>query len=298
MNMLEEMRDARDTSGAVFMEFSQDESQLISEGKKVIFFLEGKDDINYYRKRFDKYLEKEYYHYYKVKGKEYVLKLRRKLENISELKLFYFIDKDFDNIHSEIDVYVTPCYSIENLYISKKVFGKYLNEIFISKYREKEEYEKILNLYIERKNEFLEALDELMEFYFYNHKLNKNLGNLSDLDKLIIVKLDKIDKKYDRIKLQELAPEAEKDMNDFKILAEFNEIKKDKINFYRGKFLFYFLKEFITQLRVDYTSKNPKYFLHRRTLKNINTQELLFEMADWSETPKSLDKFLENIKIS
>lgn len=297
MNVVE-MRNSRKTSQVAFLDFSQLKNKLISQGKKVIFFFEGTDDIKYYRKRINKFFERSSYHYFEIKGKSNVLELKDKLKFTKELKLIYFIDRDFDNNIQESDLYVTPYYSIENFYISKEVFKNYLNDTFLSQLDNEEEFDKILNLYIERKREFLDSLDEFMFFYFYNWYFKKNLGQLNELDNFIKVKLNKIEKKYDISILKKKVTDAEEKMDNQDILFEFDKIKSNRIAFYRGKFLFYFLEKFIIQLKTDYTSKIPKYFVCQRALRSINTQELLFEMADWSETPKCLDEFLKNIKIS
>lgn len=296
--MLDKMKAEKRNCNAIYLEFIESKNRLIGDGINIFFFIEGKDDINYYESRFIKYFEHNY-KYYQTQGRENVLKLRNKLKKNAEtsrIKLAFFIDKDFENDCCCSDLYITPCYSIENLYISRNVFKLLLERHFASEYSsENKEFNKLYNLYIKRKEEFLVALDELMEFYFYNVKLKNDMSKFTELNsKIISISLEKIEKKYDINKLKKDYSIPKEKLTD-ELKKEFENIKKDKIKFYRGKFLFYFLKEFLKKLREDCNSRDPIYCSLGKKC-NINTSNLLFELANCSETPKKLDEFLTQIK--
>lgn len=303
--IMDELRDSRTEYPVMYMELISAKKKLLEDEIDMIFFLEGKDDIKYYKERFDHYLKDKKYTYFYVEGKENVLELRTFLrrKNESTFQIRYIVDKDFDNTATADDLYVTPYYSIENFYISKKVFKDIINvNLSLNKFSKKDEkdYNMILDLYQKRKNEFINALDEVMEFYYYQ-KINKvKVENIKTVitkkNPLIKVALDKIIKNYDKDRLKKIV-ENSKELDREDILENDLGIKKDNRKyFYRGKYLIEFLEKFTMLLFQDANEKkNEKrvYFSEKRKNSVNVSGNILGVFSNCSETPSCLIKFLE-----
>lgn len=304
-SIVEELRDARTEYPAIYMEIISSKKELMKEGINLIIFFEGKDDIKYYKSRLDNYLKNKKYFTYFLNGKSNVLELRRflKQKNEKTFQLEYIVDKDFDNTKPESDLYVTPYYSIENFYISKEVFENIINvNLSLNKFskEDKKDYDKVLELYLKRKEEYINALDEIMEYYYYQ-KINKvKLGNLKEVtstnNPLIKVSLDKISKDYDIEKLNKLIL-GHKEFKNENILRENLGIEKEtRKYFYRGKYLVEFLEKFTTLLFQDANEKKNRVYFSKKRKNSVNISgNILGVFSNCSETPECLIKFLERI---
>ena len=100
-----------------------------------IFVLEGKDDPKFYTPHILSSIESEY-EILSVNGKSNVLDMRERIRRHPKYKYdstAFFIDRDFDSIQPEKDLYITPTYSIENFYSNPYVFRQIIvNECRLS----------------------------------------------------------------------------------------------------------------------------------------------------------------------
>ena len=134
MDLLKYMEvQVNETSYATYLEFI---NEYQNGNFKYFCFLEGADDEKYYQLRLNTYLNNGDIRCYDSRGKKNVLDLYDKLkkdENYKDLKLLFFVDKDYDFYLEENfkpSLFVTPCYSIENLYSNVDTFEKILNAEF------------------------------------------------------------------------------------------------------------------------------------------------------------------------
>jgi len=153
MDRLDAMRAARDKYAAVYRDFILHAPQMPNY---LFCFFEGKDKV-YYGERIKKYTN--FYKDFNCKGRDVVLKLHELIidkEDYLQYKKAFFIDRDFNpaNQHSDT-IFETPCYSIENLYVSIDAFRKILNRYL----HEKDAgFEKCVNIFQERQMEFHQAV--------------------------------------------------------------------------------------------------------------------------------------------
>jgi hypothetical protein len=97
----------------------------------VIFVFEGKDDLRYYLPRIEQYFGSYPEKVIIAQGKDNVLKLRGDLsEKNLKLNAAFFLDRDFDKPAdlSGKGTYVTPAYSIENLFAKPQTIERFLTE--------------------------------------------------------------------------------------------------------------------------------------------------------------------------
>lgn len=301
-SLLKEMKESRSNFTVAYTWLVSIENELLSEGKENTFFLEGKDDIKYYIIAFKNSNVK--FDYFYLEGKQNVINAREyiKKQYKGKIKTKFFIDKDFDNLETKDDLYVTPCYSIENLYVSDQCFREILRcEYGLNKSIEEdqEDFQILLSLYKERKKEFLDCIEDFM-FWFYLHSANKE----SDLSKfqgklfsselpLVGFSLHGIEKKYDFNTLKELTGNPLKYTQ--KDIDEFNKtISKDKREkFYRGKDMIEFLKEFLKVSIQEINKRNSSVFKYKRKVNFQISNNILSSLAQYSEIPESLKEFLK-----
>lgn len=265
---------------------------------------EGKD-IQYYRNKIEQYLTENFGHI-TCNGKSKVLALKEEIQKNPQYKdklCLYFVDCDFDDnksIYNHSDVYITPCYSIENLYTSNKVLGKVISDEFGINPNDNDQSElfnKIISEYNARKQEFFKCIDEF-NFYVYMIKISQSDISYSDikLSKIINVELDSISKKYTCIS-EVLDIDNPNDFDLSKAREYF--ANKEPERYFRGKNNFQFLERFLNKLRDDATQKNiTRKIFSKKTNIDFSINNLLSSISKYAETPQCLIDFLSRHKSS
>lgn len=264
---------------------------------------EGKD-IQYYRNRIERYLTENFGHI-DCNGKSKVLALREEIQKNPQYKdrlCLYFVDCDFDDnsICNYHDVYITPCYSIENLYTSNKVLGKVISDEFGINPNDNDQLElfnKILSEYTTRKKEFFQCIEEF-NFYVYLIKISQRNISYNDikLSKIINVELDYVSKKYNCIS-EVLDIEVPNNFDLSKAREYFS--NKDPEKYFRGKNNFQFLESFLNKLRDDATQKDiTRKIFPKKVNIDFSINNLLSSISKYAETPQCLIDFLSRHKSS
>ncbi|MFX4232760.1 DUF4435 domain-containing protein [Aliarcobacter butzleri] len=254
------------------------------------YFHEGFEDPIYYDSVVSTLLGKKTISI-RCENKEGVIALydfmKRNLE-YNEKKYMYFIDKDYsDNQDLDTNIYVTPCYSFENFYVTEETIRNILRVNFLME--EDEDINKTLKIYKDLQNEFNEKLlifnswlacqndlrengqttrlniDDSVKKYFnpdpqnsHNDIVDKSLTclyrNFEDLNDINIIenKLFRGCKKIDTTKLDEK-----------KVYFS----QKDNLYYlFRGKFEFQFLISFLRRLK-QHCETNKNNFLSKEYTK-------------------------------
>ena len=304
MSYIEELRLSRDKPQVAFQEFALSTSRLSTY---LFCFFEGKDNA-YYVPRIKRYAES--YHPIKCGNKDSVLKVHRLISNHSEYdryKKAFFIDRDFNNpIEASIPpIFETPCYSIENLYVSPTVFKEILtNEFHLSEIGDQAVFDVCVSLYIRRQEEYNEAMCLFNAWYaclvdirqISGQEINVNLDEKPPKE-FINISLSSVNLNYDfdNIKLRfPNAPEIEATKLQQKTV-EFQNSDRSKI--FRGKYELHFLVKFVELLLQDANStKNilPKkvQFAFGDILTN---QQAINIFEGYAETPKQLIDYLLDV---
>lgn len=245
------------------------------------------------------------------RGKKEVLKVYDtvlKKKDLSKCNVVFFIDRDFDGLcgYQKSDkLYITPCYSIENLYVRPSVLKKVLIQEFnVDELNEEDELDKLLTLFNKMLDRVLDIMTLLnawiaLQIEKANQGSKLNLNNHS-LDKFMKIELDLIESKYDKQKLEIIFTECisltEEELN--RKQEEFkSKDTKDKIDIFRGKYLIEFLRIFLEKLKKDRESKTPKCFNQRSTVKLVlTTKNIISELSQYAETPPCLESFLSQLR--
>lgn len=257
MNNPEVLRDARNESVVNYDKFLR----LYPNNKDCIFcFYEGKLDHTYYNRIVDVKVLSETYTF-DCGGKSKVLDIRNKIKGnskFSKCKAMFFIDRDFDEQNLLDDVFETPCYSVENLYVNKYTLGKIIVGSFEVE-KDSTNYVKIMQLYEQLSSEFHEKIYVFNAWLYFQRmkeredRQKKKIG-LEDefdskMDRMIQVSLDNIIVKNCSLeKLKELFPQSyEANITDLEKLKE-NFRYEDPERWFRGKQEFYFFCTFLQKV--------------------------------------------------
>ena len=167
IDMMEEM--AEDES-VVFHKFTKITRDY---NKAIILLLEGEDDIEDYNYIFTNSRGEEKIDWIELvcHGRSNVIQLIDDLKNHTRTEYrnglyFGFIDKDYYEVESNPfpeKIYITPVYSIENFYASKKFIKKILErKFYVSQYSPNDEdYISCLKNFTDRRDEFVSGITDL-----------------------------------------------------------------------------------------------------------------------------------------
>ena len=293
---LVEMRLGREESSTAFMEFT---SKRKYHSNYAFCFYEGEDG-KYYDHRIRSIIGKDFIHI-KAGNKNKVLKVLKLIKDKPEyqsVNTMFFVDRDmgFDmKEYKEKDVYVTPCYSIENLYVNEDSFGMIL------------ETEFGLNIddadYITYKQKFVEMYHDFCELMIeFNALVLLRKEKELDCEKVIIQNIKTTDlvtidvysgisksSKYnDTIEeLKEKLDVKDEEITSAKIrLLEHGE----KSNIFRGKNQFDFMTKYIEQL---YKGRKELFDPVPKNIKIAPNQNRLSTFSMYAQTPECLENFLQ-----
>lgn len=242
----------------------------------------------------------------KAGNKKEVQRVLQKLSNDShytQISKCFFVDKDMDEYPTDRneDLYITPCYSIENLYTTTNVLSNILQSEF-SCDKNDADHQKCIDRFIQLQNQFNEIMIEYNALVLLRNQ--KGLGNgkvrLSNFktSKLFAMDIEKVQKhtKYNeeitKFKASLSANEAEISgaITTIKNLGNYNTT-------FRGKNQLDFFVSFIMLLKKLHNTQ--VFFEHTHTCVTINlTNNRLSELSQYAEFPSCLKEFLEKHKIS
>ena len=299
MSRKDKMIEQSDCVEAIFLSYIQQKSS-----QKMILFFEGKDDFKYYCPRILSIYREEYINY-NCNGKENVLKIYKMIieqavENRKVIKMF-FVDKDYDD-NSNIDnndIYITPTYSIENLYFTNLAIESMIRgEMGLSAESKADDQDfKIAYNYIK------EGRDNIIEKILYgnacyslqikkSHKKNYKKPSLTAIKKYkdieSISKLEDFEVKLNGTYIK---------MTEEEIKEEYERLSSDSIRFIRGKYLFEKMPKYINKI-VEESNKGIEHdghFFSKKRNMSLNTSEstLITDLSSYAETPRCLQEYIK-----
>lgn len=317
MNRVDTMLDMIEDDSVCFLRFISDSYKK----EYTFFFLEGDDDIDYYQQFFRNFSFP--WEDFVCDGRDNVIALYHDLKNhknkeYNELKVFGFIDKDYHEINiNNKDIYTTPTYSIENLYISDDCIKRILNSKFNLK-TNSDVFNSCFTNFNDRISDFIkliEPLDIILRANNINYIKHKsgakiNVKNIKldqyfkiSFDEVLLKKDIIIDLDIDTSKISSNSMATAKSFN-----KNCNNIENKK--FIRGKFLFYFVTKYLSLLIKDNNIKeNSRFFSEIRNehskkrikfkstkLKIDNEKpDALLQLATFADVPNCLNDFFKYI---
>ena len=220
----------------------------------------------------------------------------------------FFIDKDYDErgeLPSDRRIYITPCYSIENLYASENAFRRLLQDEFqlTELDDDGQQTDGLINLYKERLLEFNHATEQLNAWAYLVRRHEKlNPGSLPislnhlNFNEIVSVSLQTITKTYTVISLHLKYPQTVI-IDVAKIEAQAQKFRSgDQTYLFRGKYLMAFYREFLVKIKDDCCSDTPRYLKNKLKVSLIISKiNLISELSQSADTPECLVAFLQSI---
>ena len=301
MSILDELRSARTKSMTSYMDFIQ-----VKNSYDIIIFCEGIDDMLYY----EPIIKCRAYGYtYKMidcHGKTNVVDIENKIEKekIEKKILYYFVDKDFDDNNFSFNIYVTPTYSIENLYFTDIAIRKFLEGIMHispSNSTEVEDLENVYNYLLRVRDDSLNKILEANAIYSLQKRKSM------DCDSACQANLEGI-KKYNDIKDKSKAEiiniiENLKEMSDDEINSECIRLSENLVGNIRGKYILEIMKKHYSHVveelnykpnRNSYIYLNPQPSRRYHVSFNPESENLLRSLSGYSDIPRDLIQYLDN----
>ncbi|AMO20052.1 DUF4435 domain-containing protein [Flavobacterium columnare] len=300
MNLsVDDLRNSRGESVVAFTEFANSTRALPNH---LFCFFEGKDNL-YYVPRIKKYTN--HYHPIKCGGRSKVFEVYELIKNkevYTRYKKAFFIDRDFNEPLQELNppVFETPCYSIENLYVSSSVFKEILINEFNLSATTNPLHNKYLDLYEKRQEEFHNSVLLFNAWYSClidirnSQRIQTGVELKNKFPKgLINFDLTEISYNYDLEKIKEMFPRALKlDLFHFNSkINYFQSCNKEKI--FRGKYELEFLLEFIRLMVIDLKKDNREIEFSFNDA--LNNDRAIAVFSNYAETPESLNLYIQKV---
>lgn len=296
MTTLERMRQEREISTVAFLSFATNCRKF---NDHVFCFYEGEDG-KYYNPKIQSILGSNIIPII-CGNKNETLKTWRRIKgdhHYRDIGKMFFVDRDMDDIPNDRDedLYICPCYSIENLYANRGTFERILQSEF-SINKVENDFEKCISLFDKLYEEFINEIMEFNACVFLRKK--KVLGNgkvpLKDfkVGQVFCVDLNGINKspKYiDQINKLKTAldadePEVQSAIQELKKMGDFNTA-------FRGKNQLDFMVLLLNLLKQ--ANSEGEFFDTKRSCVTLNiTKNRLSELSQYALFPQCLKCFLE-----
>ncbi|RXJ79450.1 DUF4435 domain-containing protein [Arcobacter sp. F2176] len=305
IDLITELRSNRKTAHVAYTEFTV----AYSKNANMIYcFFEGGEDKRYYGTRIKIKYNLDYEDF-DCGGKDNVKKVVKLVEqHYKDAHTLFFMDKDFSNDVTNNEIYVTPCYSIENFYTNHQV----LEEILINEFDMKktdDDFHLSLELFNNLQNKFHAELLVFNSWLAcqYDIKIEQDIKTFLSIDENVkryfidIVKanLQEIsnfdDLKDINVIQNTLFPEAPK--IDMEILEKKIEKFKESNSLgcqYRGKFELKFFVAFLRKLTDELNKKNSTVFKKKRKCKlQFKVENIISVITQHAITAECLYKFFD-----
>jgi hypothetical protein len=272
-------------------------------GTKLICAFEGHDDVTFYDTIFNNINPNIKYAPFVCNGKDKVLALRDILaRNVaSDAALVRFlVDADFDGLKGKLpgsDIYLTPCYSIENLLVGRPILEKLLR----GEFRCHDEHgdadiENIGNLFELRLTEFNACMREANQLLFFARTTDIKLAPIDDklTAKYLSMSLKPITVVGSHAQLCTLLGyENPPDASALSVCKQAFDLLDPSMD-WRGKFLFAFFRKFLSHIKDDRGTKTPVHFKKKGNMTFSPENDIIRTLTTLIAVPECLRAFVSN----
>jgi len=310
---IDKMREKRNSKNVPYIKFARNYSP--SKLNILYCFFEGDEDKRYYIPRIEKVTSKES-KVFTCKGKDKVIELFEFINTKAEymeVPILYFVDKDYSNDRTINNLYVTPCYSIENFYSDKYTVKKVLiNEFnldeddndFLLTLKLYQDLQDIFHLKLLVFNAWLSCQNDIREKNRISTRLKIDGAiktYFKSFDKVVKSCLKSIDSEVSNLEdiqyIEQLYPSSEK--VDISKLEEkiylFRELNHTCI--FRGKFEIRFLVSFLKRVQEEMNKKESNIFEKKSNCSFVfDINNAISNLSNYAYTPECLEKFLIKFK--
>lgn len=292
-SLLNEMREGRESANAAFVNFTDNYKNFASH---VFCFYEGEDG-KYYNQRIKQLIGNPIIPI-KAKNKSNTIRVWRKIsknQEYNDVQKMFFVDRDMDELPHDLDenLYITPCYSIENLYANIETFKNILEAEFSLNVTDPD-FIKCVDLFEILFEKFCTQMIPFNALVLIRSEKKLNNGKVSlniKTRQVISISLGGIEKgnKYSDIyKLQE---DLEVTDQDLEFATQRIIESQEFIEKFRGKNQLDFLVEVLNLLKSR--KDDLTFFSIKRDNITLNiTSNRLSELSQYAKTPQCLKEFI------
>jgi hypothetical protein len=307
MDRVDQLSGARNATSVKFLEFTR---VVSAATEHLASFFEG-EDYKYYAIRLVNIRPEIRWTPINCHGRKNVLQIRDVIRNhpdYADSRCAFFVDRDFENcdlLEREPDVYITPGYSVENLYVGEEQFSFILESEFdVHKFGDKKDcYEKAIRLF---RNSYSSFNHTILDFNVWLYTERKqadsqgvsrlNLGDLKLTD-LVQVGLESCTQVAKGDQISALFPDVVAPTTACMSVScqYFNEDPTGSK--FRGKQQFEFLRTFLTLLKQDSAKNTNRLVLKEKkcVALQLSKKNLLSEISQYAVTPDCLRNFVIQI---
>ncbi len=309
MTRVEKLKESRDSLSVKFLEFTR----VTSKGKTPAFF-EGEDE-KYYSIRIDSIRPDISWSGINCGGKANVISMRTRIrqhETYRNRSCLFFVDSDFDD-NKELsgfdDLYLTPCYSIENLYITESAYARLLSAEFgiNDVCNERNCFMACMEKYLDLKRQYLDAIKGFNYLVKEIRAIERsgtpsvrlNINNVS-IDDLVSVELSGVLKNYNENFPKSIFPELPEGLQVSMDSSKEYFAERHEEMWFRGKQNLEFYRIFVGRIKQDRCKKNGRQiFKNKGNVKlQLTKANAISELSQYAETPQCLRDFLQNFQAN
>ncbi|WP_195250927.1 DUF4435 domain-containing protein [Romboutsia sp. 1001713B170207_170306_H8] len=291
-SLLDMMESELEGKECIFLEYIQTKKQ--EKDVNIYCFFEGKDDYKYYGNKIKNYTTKEIIPY-DCNGKKNVLELFDMIKNksvYSKNDTLFFIDRDFDEgVIYEEDIYVTPCYSIENFYVEDSCFEDLLKgELGLRKssisHKINEDFLRGLSYLQTEREKFINNTLNINIWYYLQNKKNN-----STLTRIKLSNIKSIRGFKQPIEFEELKNKTEgyMELTEEEIKEASEWLMENPIKRFRGKYYEEFLGIVISSMKQN---SNTIFKYKRKLSIQPSKDNIVSLLAQYAYTPECLKQYL------
>lgn len=298
MSLRDKMSEEAECVEAIFLSYT-----LTKSSQKIFLFFEGIDDFKYYCPRISFVCNDKKYKKYDCNCKKNVLRIHSMITNqtVKDNKsiTMFFVDKDYDdNSNIDNDIYITPTYSIENLYFTDWAIENMIRaEMGLSEHSKDDE------------NDFNVAYNYVINF---RDKIIKDILYGNACYSLQIKKSHEIDgvkpnlsaiKRYDDIanisEFKDIKGKIKNyiEVSDDEIEEEYERLKSDAIRYIRGKYMLEKISKCIQKIEEESNkgANHERHWFSKKRRMRLNTSEstLISDLSNYAETPRCLINYIQ-----
>jgi hypothetical protein len=283
--------------------------------KKIVYgIVEGKDDPMFYRSVIERFLPEEWSVELILAGnKSKVLAVHSAIDwtNFPKNQVAFFVDRDLSAygvapVIADDNIYVTDGYSIENAIVNPDVLSRLLTEAYNVVDYTVEESDKIKLLFKEALEEFQKILTPIMA-QVLGWRIDKVRADLDDLTLAPLVRLED-GKAFPGVDMHEACSRV----NHLVACVGANRYEEPLLtvledtfrngggteNFVRGKYLIWFLSQYLVHLHANIGKFVSAYAKPPKIKLPVGAANVMVIAAPRARIPQSLKKFIEETFLS
>lgn len=277
---------------------------LMKNHGKIICFVEGKYDSDYYLDKFRNHLGEDF-EILECANKKNVLNAFDSFYSSDHLivRMGFFVDHDFDEDLNNSLIFVTDRYAIENYYCSITAMGRLLQ--YGLKIQNEQERNEVIAYYQDCENDFHQTVAEFNSFYSIvkqRQRQNNIIYNVCLTNQfpktLATVEVGNCIKYYSLNTLLSVYSLPNTLISQDELDEEVSILTaKNPFNSFRGKFEIEFAVKFIDKIVKEANQRLPSSKVKQKISATINKNCFMSDYAQYADIAEGLIEYLQKVKV-